>query len=69
MFQYRKRYDSARNPEVLGGTAMFTFSFNTVNGMTVHVMCSKMVSLMITSKGFNTVNGMTVHVMKIISVR
>ena len=38
MFQYRKRYDSARNPEEAAEQPKEVKSFNTVNGMTVHVI-------------------------------
>ncbi len=60
-FQYRKRYDSARNTNMFSTFASTLVCFNTVNGMTVHVTDEKLLF----EQGyrcFNTVNGMTVHV-------
>ena len=37
-FQYRKRYDSARNEDNIRKVKLEYLRFNTVNGMTVHVI-------------------------------
>ena len=61
-FQYRKRYDSARNKISLISLTPFDYSFNTVNGMTVHVIRIVRKQCFRKIVCFNTVNGMTVHV-------
>ena len=62
MFQYRKRYDSARNVDEKGRLIPRMEGFNTVNGMTVHVIEKFSADISQRESCFNTVNGMTVHV-------
>ena len=61
-FQYRKRYDSARNAEYTYYMLENGLGFNTVNGMTVHVIDNGKAVAFLIALRFNTVNGMTVHV-------
>ena len=61
-FQYRKRYDSARNVAAAIKAVEEAPGFNTVNGMTVHVIKNTLNIRTENDTSFNTVNGMTVHV-------